>query len=99
MRVLKIIKDKNKLMTYLTDFIKIKRGMERLVGFLVLFVLSLHLTACFILVVGSMYIETKCENNNCYVDNSNTWIGQWTPNSTVADNSQWLYTLAFYWAS
>lgn len=53
LRVLKIIKDKNKFIKYLTEWLKIGLGFERLFFFIIIFVLGMHLFACFWLITAS----------------------------------------------
>jgi hypothetical protein len=52
LRVLKIVKEKNKLLKQLTDFLKIGLGFERMFFFFLMFLLSLHLAACFWLITA-----------------------------------------------
>lgn len=57
LRILKILKDKNKLLKYITDFLKIGLGFERLLFFVMIFLLGMHLSACFWLITASMMAE------------------------------------------
>lgn len=53
-RILKILKEKNKLLRYLVDFLRISLGFERLFFLVLLFMLFIHLFACFWLISASM---------------------------------------------
>ena len=47
MRVLKIVKERNKLVKYLNEVLKIGVGFERLLFFFLLFLILSHIVACF----------------------------------------------------
>jgi hypothetical protein len=53
-RILKILKEKNKLLRFLVEFLKIGLGFERLFFLVLVFILMLHLFACFWLIVASI---------------------------------------------
>jgi hypothetical protein len=64
LRILKILKDKNKFLKYLTDFLKLGLGFERLLFFILIFLLGMHLSACFWLITASFMGQV----NNIYQD-------------------------------
>lgn len=54
LRVLKIVKEKNKLLKQVTQFLNIGLGFERMFFFVMIFLLSMHLAACFWLITASI---------------------------------------------
>ena len=81
-RMLKLGKQKNSFMKYLNKFVKIKSGLERIVLFMVLFLLMCHILTWFWLILWN--IET---------DSYLTWI--WVKNYQDLNNFD-LYIRAFY---
>lgn len=65
-RILKIIKDKNKMVTFMSTWLKLGLGFERLMFFFIVFILGMHLSACFWLICAS--IETTSD------DFEGTWL-------------------------
>ena len=45
-RMLKIVKERNKLVKYLNEILKIGIGFERLIFFILMFVTLCHIVAC-----------------------------------------------------
>ena len=45
-RILKIVKDRAKILSYLNEFLKIGLGLERLLFFVIVFVIIIHVIAC-----------------------------------------------------
>ena len=43
---MKIVKEKNKIAKYLNDIFRISAGMERLVFFIMLFIVLCHIVCC-----------------------------------------------------
>lgn len=89
LRVLKIIKDKNKLVKYLTDWLKIGLGFERLFFFIIIFILGMHLSACFWLITASFTADEKDE------EYTGTWLNNFAEKE-ITDSG--LYAVAFYWS-
>lgn len=46
LRILKIVKERSKLLKYLTDILKIGLGFERLLFFLIIFLIMSHMVTC-----------------------------------------------------
>ena len=46
-RMLKIVKERNKLVKYLNEVLKIGVGFERLLFFILIFFVMCHIVACF----------------------------------------------------
>ena len=44
--MLKIMKERNKFLAYLSDMIKLKAGIERLFHFILILMIICHITAC-----------------------------------------------------
>ena len=53
-RMLKIVKERNKLVKYLSEILKIGVGFERLMFFVVLFLIVCHIVACLWIFAGRM---------------------------------------------
>lgn len=54
-RVLKIFKDQNRILKYVTQYLKIGLGFERLFFFVLVFFLTIHIGACLWLIVAALY--------------------------------------------
>lgn len=54
LRILKLIKDKNKFMKVMTEMLQMSLAIERMIFFLLVFALSMHLAACLFLIIGSI---------------------------------------------
>jgi hypothetical protein len=65
LRILKIIKEKSKILKFLGRFLKIGLGFERLFFFSLIFLLLIHISACFWVLIASIIDET---------DFKGTWI-------------------------
>jgi hypothetical protein len=57
LRVLKIMKDKSKLMKVFSDLLKLGLGFERLVFFLVMSLVLMHITACLWIILPHLSAE------------------------------------------
>jgi Trk-type K+ transport system membrane component len=84
--MLKVVKQKSKLLSYLNDFLKIGFGMERLLFFLIVFMLLSHLASCLWLIIASLY------NRDGSFDG--TWLSNYKEYEKENSN---LYIVAFYW--
>ena len=85
------MKEKNKLLKYINDFLKISFGFERLFFFVIVFLILCHICACLWIIVAAL-IDDK------------TYAGTWLESYYEADvkgkkelGSREIYTLAFYW--
>jgi hypothetical protein len=54
MRMLKIVKHRRKIMRNMNNMMKISYGVERLLWFLVTFLVMMHLIACLWIMVGQL---------------------------------------------
>ena len=63
LRMIKLAKQKSSFMKYLNRFVKVKAGIERIILFMILFVLMCHIIACFWIIL--LNLET---------DDYATWI-------------------------
>ena len=52
-RLLRMIKERNTISKYLNEVLKLSVGVERLAFFMLIFVLSVHITACFWVIIPS----------------------------------------------
>ena len=57
LRMIKIAKQKSSFMKYLNRFVKVKAGIERIMMFMVLFVLMCHIIACFWIILINLEQE------------------------------------------
>jgi hypothetical protein len=55
-RMLKIVKERNKLVKYLGEILKIGVGFERLMFFVLIFLMMCHIIACLWIFVGKINI-------------------------------------------
>lgn len=63
LRVAKIIKERNKLLRYMNDSLKIGHGFDRLMFFGLVFVILIHCFACIMVVFGELfYLEGDNES-------------------------------------
>jgi inner membrane protein involved in colicin E2 resistance len=53
-RFLKIMKEKNKLMKFFTQYLKIGVGLERMVFFVLIFMIACHVGTCLWLIIASI---------------------------------------------
>jgi len=65
-RMLKIVKERNKLVKYLSQMLKIGVGFERLLFFVLLFLVACHIIACLWIFAGrilqgDLSLEEFCE--------------------------------------
>lgn len=56
-RMLKVVKQKSKLLSYINEFLKIGFGMERLLFFLIVFMILSHLACCLWIIIATLYNE------------------------------------------
>lgn len=68
LKMLRIVRDKNKMIMYLTQWLKLGLGLERLMFFIVIFMLGLHVSACFFIITAAMNVEE---------DGDKTYKGTW----------------------
>lgn len=79
LRVLKIFKEHNKLQKFLTDFLSIGLGFQRLFFFIMIFLLLLHIVSCLWLIVASLYADEMIinegkPNERVELNYSGTWL-------------------------
>jgi hypothetical protein len=84
--MLKVVKQKSKLLAYLNEFLKIGFGFERLFFFFLIFFLMSHLAACLWIIFATLY--------NPNGEFKGTWMEDF-PESE--DNHKDIYTISFYW--
>jgi len=84
--MLKVVKQKSKLLSYINDFLKIGFGMERLLFFLIVFLILSHLACCLWIIIATLY------NPDGSFDG--TWMKNFPEYSTK--NSS-IYITSFYW--
>lgn len=53
-RILKIVKDRAKILAYLNEFLKIGLGLERLFFFVIVFVIVIHVITCIWIITAQM---------------------------------------------
>lgn len=70
LRMLKILKNRNKILKQLTELLKIGLGCERLFFFILLFILALHLAACFWLICASIFPDENSQQQEF----EGTWL-------------------------
>jgi hypothetical protein len=56
-RTLKIVKEKNKILNYMQNYLNIGVGMQRLIVFTVLFFITIHIVACIWIMTASLYSQ------------------------------------------
>lgn len=84
LRIMKIMKEKSKLMKYLNDFLKIGHSLERLLFFLIIFMILCHISSCLWLMTASFKDETY----------EGTWVEDFAGEGY--SNIE-LYWTSFYW--
>ena len=85
-RMLKVVKQKNKLLGYINEFLKIGFGFERLLFFLIVFLILCHLASCLWIIMAALY------------NPDGTYEGTWMENFAEYEKSASdTYTVAFYW--
>ncbi|CDW85371.1 cation channel family protein [Stylonychia lemnae] len=82
-RLLKVIKERNTISKYLNEVLKVSVGFERLSFFVLIFVISVHITSCFWVILADL-------QDNVY----ETWV--YRSNMQDASDSE-LYLAAFYY--
>lgn len=70
LRILKLAK--GGMMKFMTEQLKISLATLRLVFFLLLFILAMHISACLYVMVGSLNSTEVLEN--AFNDYTNTWL-------------------------
>ena len=85
LRVLKILKDQSRILAYMSEFLKIGLGFERLFFFGLIFFILCHILTCLWVIFANVQDETY----------KGTWIeaGGWENESNEV-----LYAISFYWA-
>ena len=84
--MLKVVKQKNKLLAYINEFLKIGFGFERLLFFLIVFLILCHLASCLWIIIASIY------------NPDGTYIGTWMENFEIySESANDIYAVAFYW--
>ncbi len=61
-RMLKIVKERNKLVKYLHEILKIGVGFERLLFFILIFIIFSHIAACLWILVGNLNRDSDVDN-------------------------------------
>jgi hypothetical protein len=84
--MLKVVKQKSKLLSYINEFLKIGFGMERLLFFLIVFLILSHLAACLWIIIASLY------NPDGSFDG--TWLAKFKEYEKSNKN---IYIVSFYW--
>jgi hypothetical protein len=61
LRILKILKEKSKLLKYLNDILKVGLGFERLLFFVLIFLMLIHIVGClWVVIAGLVSGENEC---------------------------------------
>lgn len=95
-RVIKVIKNKNKILGQISIYLKVAKGLESLVFLLIAFISSMHLFTCFWIMVAAFTVDESCQGDTCY---TGTWLENYGDNETsLSANSSHFYSIAFYWA-
>lgn len=97
--MLKIFKEHNKLQKFLTDFLSIGLGFQRLFFFIMIFLLLLHIVSCLWLIVASLYadeiiINPNTTNEKIELDYTGTWLEDYAKLNHTNDG---LYAISIYW--
>ena len=94
LRILKIIKEKSKLLKYLNEIFKIGLGMERLFFFVMIFFIVSHIVTCVWII--SCQLSTSVEEDGT-VNYANTWMDtEYILDIVHSDNHIALYLTSFY---
>ena len=84
--MLKVIKQKSKLLAYINEFLKIGFGMERLLFFLIVFMILSHLASCLWIIMATLY------------NPDGSFKGTWMENfEEYEESNKNIYIVAFYW--
>jgi len=67
-RMLKIVKERNKLVKYLSEILKIGVGFERLLFFILLFLIACHIIACLWIFAGKARLGSQTLSEFCKDD-------------------------------
>ena len=93
LRILKIIKDRAKILSYLNEYLKIGLGLERLFFFVIVFVIIIHVISCIWVITARMGdLVYGCEEEGCE-SMFESWID---PYKELPDEA--LYLTSFYFA-
>jgi hypothetical protein len=85
-RMLKVIKQKSKILAYINEFLKIGFGMERLLFFLIVFMILSHLASCLWIIMATLY------------NPDGSFKGTWMENfEEYEESNKNIYIVAFYW--
>ena len=66
------MKERNKLLKYLNDVLKIGLGFERLFFFIIIFLILAHVTTCIMFI--SAQFGGEVDDNGLITDYSGTWM-------------------------
>lgn len=85
-RMIKLVNKNNKIMKYVSSLFKVHIALERLIWFLITFLLLVHILACLWVFIGKFNI----------LDSDKNWIYQ----KKMQDLDDWsIYLAAVYWAT
>jgi CRP-like cAMP-binding protein len=85
-RMIKLVKNKTRIMRYMTSVFRVHIAIERLLWFLITFLMLVHLLACLWIFIGRLDIDTDSQN--------------WIVMSNCLDfDNQRLYITSVYWAT
>jgi len=94
-RMLKIVKERNKLVKYLTEILRIGVGFERLLFFLLLFLILCHIVTC-IWIFTSRFQGDFSDPEFC-LKHENNWACQGDFEFDVTKDNLQLYFTGFYY--
>lgn len=83
-RIMKVFKTRSEMLKYISDICRVDSGVERLIWFLMTFMLMIHILACLWIFTGMYYL----------LDTTSNWITQ----SRLEDDGPFeLYVTGLYW--
>ena len=85
LRVLKVVKQRGKLLKYVQDFLNIGIGFERLVYFVLTFIIGLHIISCLWIIIGNLEYGAD-----------DTWMDKFRTHDQAPYDQ---YVISFYWAA
>ena len=86
------MKEQNKILKYINDYLKITSGLDRLFFFTLIFMLLTHIATCLWIVVAAMNAKGNSSETNMM---EGTWLEPWY--DVYGDDENGIYAISFYW--
>ena len=86
------MKEQNKILKYINDYLKITSGLDRLFFFTLIFMLLTHIATCLWIVVAAMNSQGQSHEINRM---EGTWLEPWY--EVYGNDENGIYAISFYW--